>query len=304
MVFRGVAVQGEMRLLKTGSYKANPGIVLFRHNRVIEGTSRAPFIPVKLLSTSNKYGRQRVYGELHLDDLPVSYTKDKFEMDEDEFVIALQALPGIPELLKQASEFRQDQSKIVKVKSEKALIAKVGKARAAKASAKSASAGSEKQKAGKRTASQSATTSKSVVPPVVQVLNSCKSGTASLLLQTLIEETISQYQSHRSVGAALCLRIVIEVGMLYKIERSFPSQYPKISHLGIKALLTHMKNHPKDFFTSADYRVEKCIGGNATGSQNEIVLLNNVAHGHYHPDLNDIDRCVINMQAAMEWAYS
>jgi hypothetical protein len=304
LVFRGVPVQGEVRLLRTGSYKVNPGIVLFRHNRVIEGISRIPFIPVKLLSTSNKYGRQRVYGELHLDDLPVSYTKDKFEMDEDEFVIALQAAPGMTDLLKQASEYRQDQGKIVKVKSEKDLIKKVGKAKAARATTKAQSA--KQGKAGKSSnRSTAGATAKPVVPPLVKVLTAIKGNTQSLLLQTLIEETINQYQAHRSIGAALCLRVVVEVGTLYKVERAFPGQYSKVASLGIRSLLNYMKNHPKDFFTVADHRVEKCVMGNAAGGdQIEIIVLNNVAHGHYHPDLADLDRCATNLQALIEWAYS
>lgn len=302
-VFRGAPIQGEVRLLRTGSYKGNPGIVLFRHNRVISGTSRLPFIPVKLVSTSNKYGRQRVHGELHLDDLPVSYTKDKFEIDEDEFVVALQNVPGMADLLKQASEFRQKDKNVERVKSEKALIARVGKAKAARAT-KSRRDSDSKPKSGNGSTASAVSAPKPSEPPVVQVLNSLRAGTNSLLLKTLIEETISQYQAHRSIGAALCLRVVVEVGVLYKIERAYPAEYPKIAKLGIKGLLDHMSRHTAVFFGKADHRVQKCVISNSSGDQNEIILLNNVAHGHYHPDLKDFDRCVTNLQEMMEWAYS
>lgn len=75
--FRGHTVKGFIMLRKVGSYK-QPGIRLFRNNRVIEGTTITPNIPANLLGTSNKYGAQRIYGELSLDEFPVDFMKIRF----------------------------------------------------------------------------------------------------------------------------------------------------------------------------------------------------------------------------------
>ena len=76
--YKGHKVKGSFRIMKTGSYVKNPGIRLFRNRRVIAGTIVNPNLPETLIGTINKYGRQRLYGELHLDAFDVDFMKTKF----------------------------------------------------------------------------------------------------------------------------------------------------------------------------------------------------------------------------------
>lgn len=75
--YQGRCVKGFVLLRETGGY-GQPGIRLLRNDRVIQGTSVYPNVPVSLLGTSNKYAPQRVYGELDLDEFPVDFMKTKF----------------------------------------------------------------------------------------------------------------------------------------------------------------------------------------------------------------------------------
>lgn len=314
-VYQGTAVAGQIRLLTTGSYKDNPGIVLFRYNRVISGITRVPYIPEMLMGTSNKYGRQRIYGELFMDGLPVSYTKDKFEIDEVEFLRQLKAVPEVENLIRQANDFRINlkPDQLIKVKSEAALSKLGVKARPLKTiDAPPSDPKIEMPNSGKGNlgvsniqAVEKPIQTVKATPNLVSVLDRIKSKTDSVALKTIIEETIYQYNWRRGVAAALCLRIVIESGTLEKIRRDFPTEYAKVSDKGIKALINHMKNKPADFFDpQKDKLVIKCVESNASGTQTDILLLNNVAHGHYRPTHTELDKFVSNLEQLINWAYS
>ena len=73
-------VDGFIMILETGGYK-QPGIRLLRNHRVIEGTTIDRNIPESITGTINKYGAQRIYGELNLDHCPVNYQKTAFNTD-------------------------------------------------------------------------------------------------------------------------------------------------------------------------------------------------------------------------------
>ncbi len=76
---------------------------MFRHNRVIIGLTREPI----LLTTPNKYARQRVYGELNMDEFEVSFTKDAFKFDLSKFLSYIKgANSEIELLLSQAENYR------------------------------------------------------------------------------------------------------------------------------------------------------------------------------------------------------
>lgn len=103
----GENIHGFIEIKETGSYIKNPGLVMFRHNRVICGIPNKKYLPLGIFKTSNKHRALRVYGELNLDNSPVSYTKDRFTFDNDEFCEALiEGTPGLSELLSQADAFR------------------------------------------------------------------------------------------------------------------------------------------------------------------------------------------------------
>ena len=66
--------------MRIGSYK-QPRIRLLRNKRVIEGTSIKPNLPESITGTKNKYGAQRIYGEIHLKQFSVNYQKTGFNED-------------------------------------------------------------------------------------------------------------------------------------------------------------------------------------------------------------------------------
>ncbi len=107
--FKGHLVEGFIYLREQGSYVENPGLVLFRHDRVIVGLTNNRNVPLSLYKTSNKARGFLVYGELNLNDFPVSYTKDRFNFDEKEFTDSLLSnVKGLQELLTQADNLRND----------------------------------------------------------------------------------------------------------------------------------------------------------------------------------------------------
>ncbi len=76
----GRSVYGFVRIMERGSYK-QPAIRLLRNQRVIQGTSLEPNLPESITGTKNKYGAQRIYGEIHLDQFSVNYQKTGFNED-------------------------------------------------------------------------------------------------------------------------------------------------------------------------------------------------------------------------------
>ncbi|SMM97927.1 hypothetical protein SPONL_1687 [uncultured Candidatus Thioglobus sp.] len=76
----GRSVHGFVRIMNKGSY-GQPAIRLLRNQRVIQGTSLNPNLPESITATKNKYGAQRIYGEIHLDQFSVNYQKTGFNED-------------------------------------------------------------------------------------------------------------------------------------------------------------------------------------------------------------------------------
>lgn len=105
----GVRMTGFAALREEGSTK-EAGFSLFRRGRVIVGSGDVPYRPRAIFGAGNSYRSQRLFGEVHVDGLPVSHTKDGFQWGEmeEEFLELLRAeLDAEPlPLLKQAEEFR------------------------------------------------------------------------------------------------------------------------------------------------------------------------------------------------------
>jgi len=80
---RGMRVRGFAALRRTGSTKY-AGFSLFRRRRVIEGTADEKYRPAQIFGSSNTYVYQRLFGELHLEGIGVSHTKEGFRWDENE----------------------------------------------------------------------------------------------------------------------------------------------------------------------------------------------------------------------------
>lgn len=307
--FQGARVQGFICLLERGSYVDNPGLIMFRGERVIQGTVSKPNLPSALFRTSNKYSRQRVYGQLFVDGLPVTYTKDGFEIDEDAFAAQILAIDGMEELLRQAEAYRANKEPIPAKKE-----ADIPGGKGAKANG-----GSAAQKGGKGAKANAPApapapspgtppagpTPKAPPPPpaLLKLLNDLKVKTSSVALKSIIEETIFQHQFRREISTALCLRVLVEQATLDRIRRMLPSEYAKVSDKAIKGLLNYMNSNPASFFDSkAEHDVIKCVQSLATGTQADIVLLNNVAHGHYQPNFAELHRFAVNIEPLMRWA--
>lgn len=301
-VFNGRKVEGMVCLLETGSYKDNPGLVLFRHNRVITGTTNNPYIPNELVGTSNKYSRQRVYGEIHMDDMPVTYTKDKFEIDEAAFIATLLENHELGNLMRQAEAYRsRSKEPVTQVASESEIPGKPSNGKQ-----KTKPAPKPNPKSGGNGALKVTTPVKQPIEAAfVSFLRQLQNNTASLGLKNIIQETIGLYQFRRDISTALCMRIVVEQGVLNKLERDHPQEYAKMSDDGIKKILGKLNGSPYAIFDKRrDAKIIKCIQNMATGQQADIIMLNNISHGSYQPIRKEIDALALNLEPILQWAYS
>jgi hypothetical protein len=73
----GEHVTGFGALRETGSTRY-AGFALFRHRRLVVGSSDEAYRPIEVFGGTNSYRYQRLFGELHLDQFDISHTKDGF----------------------------------------------------------------------------------------------------------------------------------------------------------------------------------------------------------------------------------
>lgn len=73
---------GFVALRKVGSYKET-GFALLRRGRVIIGGSDKNFKPSEIFGSNNSFQSLRIFGEINLDDWPVTQAKDAFDWDLD-----------------------------------------------------------------------------------------------------------------------------------------------------------------------------------------------------------------------------
>lgn len=106
----GRRVTGFVAIRETGDSK-QAGLALFYRKKVVTGSGEEFYKPVEIFKGGNSFESQRIFGELHMDDFNVSYTKDSLVWydEEEEFIEALRAeLDTEPwPLIKQASGFRK-----------------------------------------------------------------------------------------------------------------------------------------------------------------------------------------------------
>lgn len=108
-----IQVKGWAAIRAEGKTSGN-GLSLFRRGRVILGTGDSPYRPTRIYGKDNSYRSQRLFGELEIEGLPVSHTKDGFQWLglEEEFherlreVLDQEPLP----LLRQAENYRARQA--------------------------------------------------------------------------------------------------------------------------------------------------------------------------------------------------
>jgi hypothetical protein len=80
---QGRTVDGWAALLATGS-TTGAGFALFRRNRLIQGSADEGYRPPEIFKASTGYIYQRLFGELHVEGLGVSHTKDGIQWGDAE----------------------------------------------------------------------------------------------------------------------------------------------------------------------------------------------------------------------------
>lgn len=92
---KDLSVKGFIAIRIPGSVK-DAGFTLLRRGRVIVGGSEGNYRPNELFGDSNSYAWQRLYGELHMDNWPVTQAKDSFDWHnsglEEAFIEMLEPL--------------------------------------------------------------------------------------------------------------------------------------------------------------------------------------------------------------------
>lgn len=96
-----LAVRGFVALRLPGSVK-DAGFTLIRRGRVIVGGSEKNYRPSELFGDANSYAWQRMYGELHMDNWPVTQAKDGFDWHNSGLEEAF-----IDELTKYTQDYRK-----------------------------------------------------------------------------------------------------------------------------------------------------------------------------------------------------
>ena len=91
--FDGHKILGRILVRETASQTANPGVVMFRYNRMILGSKNRPYRPRALFGSQNKASPSKIYMELHLDGQKIDHTKRQFSFDEKRFLSALKSQP-------------------------------------------------------------------------------------------------------------------------------------------------------------------------------------------------------------------
>ena len=79
--FENMPISGFIAMREKGRVK-QPGFSLFRRGRLITGTEENPFKPEKIFGQSNDRRQQVIFGEVHMDDMPVAFSKNDFVWDE------------------------------------------------------------------------------------------------------------------------------------------------------------------------------------------------------------------------------
>ena len=79
----GVNVRGFAALLSTGK-AAGAGFALFRRDRLIQGLSEEGWKPEDIFGRPNSFRSQRLFGELFIEGVAVSHTKDGFRLEDHE----------------------------------------------------------------------------------------------------------------------------------------------------------------------------------------------------------------------------
>ena len=101
--------------IRTPGSQRDAGFALMRRNRVIIGGPGEGYKPVEVFGQGNTFRSQRLVGELHLDNWPVTQAKDMFDWSgglEDDFILALKRV--CEDYIDKAEGYRQPGKPITK----------------------------------------------------------------------------------------------------------------------------------------------------------------------------------------------
>lgn len=121
--------EGELKVtgfiaIRIPSSTSDAGFTLIRRNRVIIGGPDENYRPAEIFGGTNTFPYQRLYGELHMDNWPVTQTKDKFNWSnedlENAFIEKLKEVSD--EYKKKATEIRTKKTKNAQTKSDEATF--------------------------------------------------------------------------------------------------------------------------------------------------------------------------------------
>jgi len=115
---RNLPVRGWIGIRLPGSQR-DAGFVLLRRGRVVVGGPGEGYKPVEIFGQGNTFRSQRLIGELHLDDWPVTQAKDAFDWSgglEDDFIEQLKAASH--DYMEKAEVFRQAEKRVTQAEME------------------------------------------------------------------------------------------------------------------------------------------------------------------------------------------
>lgn len=297
-------VKGFIYQLNRANEANNPGISVFRFDRLIVGLTneKDQFKPRKIFGAPNKHRAQRLYCEVDIDGMPVSYTKDRLDFDVDLLVDGIFECEGVRELVDNAQQYRAeaDPSKIIRVNDESEIPAARGKN---SNSPKKDTNNSNKKKKRKTKPP------KTELDLARQLLTRLRSSDfLTLGLAHFIDELRHQIAQERPIASAVCLRVILEKGLLRKLENDFNDQFKKIEdgrRAGVQKVINHMNGNLKLYFPNNKPRAAAEVV--KANSQNlnyaDVLLLNNVSHGDYNPEMSMIYKAMNNLQPLLEWIY-
>jgi Histidine kinase-, DNA gyrase B-, and HSP90-like ATPase len=104
----GLAVSGWLAVMYPGSQR-DAGFALLRRGRVVIGGPGEGYKPTEIFGQGNTYRSQRLFGELQMDDWPVTQAKDGFDWHGD-------LEEGFKEELRKASKDYMDHAEVVRVR--------------------------------------------------------------------------------------------------------------------------------------------------------------------------------------------
>lgn len=113
-----LTARGWVGIRMPGSQK-DAGFVLLRRGRVVIGGPGDGYKPVEVFGQGNTYRSQRLVGELHMDDWPVSQAKDTFDWSgglEDAFIDQLKSV--CDDVAERAESYRERQRPVERVEME------------------------------------------------------------------------------------------------------------------------------------------------------------------------------------------